>query len=80
MQFNWFKPSRRKWLKVNAVAISTYPGLSQLHYVQPYQLLISMAKLAIVRQITKFDLCIQNIFINFVTVVIITVVIKYEIL
>ena len=39
-----------------------------------------MAKLAIVRQITKFDLCIQKKFINFVTVVIITTVIKYEIL
>jgi len=44
---------------VNEVAILSYPGLSQLHYVQPYQLLISMAKLAIVRQITKFDLASQ---------------------
>ena len=80
LRFNWFKPFRRKWLKVNAVAILSYPGLSQLHYVQPYQLLISMAKLAIVRQITKLDLCVQKKFINFVTVVIITTVIKYEIL
>lgn len=39
-----------------------------------------MAKLTIVRQITKLDLCIQKKFINFVTVVIITAVIKYEIL